>query len=282
MADRPVDGNSAHSYPLYLEELHMNHAAASIILFISANVFLMAACGGKSKHATSTQNSDWEGPEVKDKTRNFVVDWSCQPKRFGVTAETRVIGQEEYCEWQVVKETDDEKVCRFTSSFDKTRDFYLNSRGKTEFNTIGAARYLVDVCAGNALERLQKGKTVGSLCSGVSEGCVAGRNSDPEICSRVRWAVGERYNDKIDFCINNLAAGDEVESSEPLMQFGILTELPENCAFATDDKTEVLCTIPKEDDCFAISGELRLGLRVEVKPRESELTLGAAKQCYVP
>src|SRR6478609_4942390 len=130
-----------------------------------AMLSLTLACNGERGAQTSSQvKSDWEEPATKGKSRSYVVDWACEPKRYGAVAETAVKDQEEYCEWKVVKTTATEKTCRFTSSFDTKRDFYLNSRGKTSFNSISAARYLVDLCTENAEGRLKAGQTAGSLC----------------------------------------------------------------------------------------------------------------------
>ncbi len=248
-----------------------------------AALSLSLSCRDQSPPPTaSLVKSDWEELQVEGQTRSYVVDWSCEPKRFGSAAETAIKNQEEYCEWKTVKTTSTEKTCRFTSSFDRKRDFYLNSRGKTSVNSISAARYLVDLCAENALDRLQSGQTIGSLCNGVTSGCVNGRNSDPEICSKVRWAVGEKYKGNIDFCVDKLAARDSTLLDAPLMQFGLLVDIPENCQYSADDKTEVLCTIPAEDDCFSVAGQLRPGLRVQTKVKTGGAKLPAARECYVP
>lgn len=267
-------------------------------LFASLAVLSLVACNkGDNKSASNSQvKSDWETvPEVDpnepidptipvvSKPKTYVIDWACEPKRYGSAAEANIKYQEEYCEWKTVKTTATEKTCRFTASFDTKRDFYLNSRGKTSVNSISAARYLVDVCNENAISRLEQGKSVGSLCTGVSSGCVNGRNSDPEICSKVRWAAGEKYAGNIDFCVDKLTQRDSILLPEPLMQFGLLTDLPENCTYATDDHTEVTCTVPAEDDCFSAAGQLRVGVRVQtVAATDTLAELPATRECYRP
>jgi len=232
--------------------------------------------------SASDVKSDWEELQVDGEARSYVIDWSCEPKRFGAKAEKTISNQEEYCEWKTEKVTDTEKTCRFTTSFNRKKDFFLNSRGKTSVNSISAARFLVDLCTENALRRLKSGQSVGTLCNGVSTGCVNGRNSDPEICSKVRWAVGERYNDRIDFCVDKLTQRDSTILPDPLMQFGLLVDIPDNCSYTSDDHTEVLCTVPAEDDCFSVAGQLRVGMRVQTKAKGSEAELPATRECYVP
>jgi hypothetical protein len=264
-------------------------------LLASLAVLSLVACNnGDIKSASNSQTqSDWETVPAAEPTlptepavskpKSYVIDWACEPKRYGVASEASIKYQEEYCEWKVVKTTASVKTCRFTTSFDNKRDFYLNSRGKTPVNSISAARYLVDLCNEDALYRLGQGKSVGSLCTGVPSGCVNGRNSDPEICSKVRWATGEKYNGNIDFCVDKLTQRDSIVLPEPLIQFGLLTDLPEGCTYATDDKTEVLCNIPAEDECFSVAGQLRPGMRVQTVATTDTLSeLPAARECYRP
>ncbi len=211
--------------------------------------------------------SDWEAPPAADGSRPYVIDWACQPKRFDSSAETEIYEQEEYCEWRVVATDDTTKTCQFTTSFDNSRDFYLNSRGRTRFNSVGAAQELRDACAEVALARLRQGKPVGQNCTNVSAGgCVPGRNSDPEICSRVRYMVGQNYNQVLDFTIDQMPAGSTRFTKLPLMRMGLLTALPAGCAYSQADKTEVTCSVPKESSCFALTGQLRVGLRVLTTP----------------
>lgn len=250
---------------------------------IASLAFSFACKQESAPTSASTVKSDWEAVAVEGEARSYVIDWACEPKRYGAAAEKTIKNQEEYCEWKTVATTATEKTCRYTTSFDRTRDFYLNSRGKTPVNSISAARYLVDICAEDALQRLESGKSVGSLCTGVPQGCVNGRNSDPEICTKVRWATGEHYVGNIDFCVDKLTTRDSILLDEPLMQFGLLTELPENCSFATEDKTEVTCVIPPEDDCFSMTGQLRPGMRVQTKGAADELAvLPPTRECYRP
>ncbi|MBC7531856.1 MAG: hypothetical protein H7318_09775 [Oligoflexus sp.] len=249
-----------------------------------ASLSLSFACKeDRNNPSTSAVKSDWEEIATEGKSRSYAIDWACEPKRYGAASEKTIKDQEEYCEWKVVKTTATEKTCRFTTSFDETRDFYLNSRGKTPINSIGAARYLVDLCTKNATEHLEAGKTAGALCAGIPEGCVDGRNSDPEICTKVRWATGERFAGNIDFCVDKLIQRDSIILDEPLMQFGLLSELPENCTYATEDHTEVVCTVPVEDTCFSVAGQLRPGMRVQTKAKADTIaTLPVARECYVP
>lgn len=255
--------------------------------FVSASacvlvtLVVLSSCKNSSS-LDSSAKSDWENPAEDDKARSYVVDWSCEPKQFGQKAEKVVAYQEEYCEWKTEKTTDNEKVCRFTSSFDDSRDFSLNSRGETPFNTIPAALYLVSSCAENATSRLEKNLGIGKLCAGLPDACVAERNSDPEICDKVRWVTKERFEKRLDYCVDQLPVVESQKTDRPLMQFGLLTELPENCSYATDDQTEVKCTIPKEEDCFSIAGQLRVGLRVYTKAAGSKAELPNSNACYQP
>lgn len=253
----------------------------SKVKYAALTFLLLAACKNSASQDSVTK-SDWEKEAEADKARSYVVDWSCEPKQFGRAAEKTVEYQEEYCEWRVEKTTKTEKVCRFTSSFDETRDFSLNSRGQTPFNTIGAARYLVDSCADNATDRLEKKLGSGKLCSGLPDACVAERNSDPEICDKIRWTTKERFEKRLDYCVDQLPVRDSDKTETPFMQFGLLTDLPENCSFATEDKTEVLCTVAKNEDCFSVAGQLRVGLRVYTKAADSEAELPIADACYQP
>ena len=72
-------------------------------------------------------------------------------------------------------------------------------------------------------------------------------------------------------------------SGNPAIAIGILTGLPENCTYATDDKTEVTCTVPAEDTCFSVAGQLRVGMRVQTKAKtDLAAKLPATRECYVP
>ncbi|RZA27175.1 MAG: hypothetical protein EOP10_01110 [Proteobacteria bacterium] len=262
------------------------------IVAIMATLTLVSACNNSKTDSepTSDVKSDWSTEATPGGVRTYAIDWACEPKQYGSSAETKPAYQDEYCEWKTVRTTATEKQCRFTVSFDKSRDFFLNSRGKTPFNTISAARQIVRDCNGIALSRLKKGQTAGKLCSGITSGCVAGRNSDPEICDKTRWAVGEKYKGNIEFCVDQLAPSDFVSTPRPLMQFGVLADIPENCQYSDNTKTELLCTIPAEDDCFSIAGQIRVGLRVITKAAstDNELSsaagesLPAARECFTP
>jgi hypothetical protein len=234
---------------------------------LMATLALASACNGSkpASESVSATQSDWLTQATPAGVRTYAIDWSCEPKQFGASAETKPAQQDEYCEWKTVRTTATEKQCRFTVSFDKSRDFHLNSRGKTPFNTISAARQIVRDCNDIALSRLKKGQTPGKLCSGITSGCVAGRNSDPEICDKTRWAVGEKYKGNIQFCVDQLSPSDLISTPRPLMQFGVLADIPENCEYSDNTKTELLCTIPAEDDCFSIAGQIRVGLKVVTK-----------------
>jgi hypothetical protein len=269
---------------LYVKKDNMQKLlSVPLIAMFTAVGFSISCKEDLDDGSASEVKSDWEEPAVEGKPRSYVVDWACEPKRYGEASEKTVKNQEEYCEWKITKQTATEKTCRFTASFDRNRDFYLNSRGKTPINSISAARYLVDLCSNDAERRLKQGLSVGSLCSGIPEGCVSGRNSDPEICSKVRWATGERYKGNIDFCVDKLTQRDSIVLDQPLIQFGILTEIPENCTYATDDKTEVVCNVPAEDTCFSVAGQLRLGLRVQTKAKaDTETKLPSTRECFVP
>lgn len=232
-----------------------------------ATLALASACNSSPSEQTSATQSDWETPASAGGLRTYGIDWSCEPKQYGSSAETRVGNQDEYCEWKTVKTTATEKTCRFTVSFDTSRDFHLNSRGKTPFNSIPAARQLVQDCNSIALRRLKSGQAAGKLCSGIEDGCVSGRNSDPEICDKTRWAAGEKYKGNIEFCIDNLTPSGYSATSKPLMAFGVLADIPENCEYSDDEHTELLCTVPAEDTCFSIAGQIRVGLRVVTKSK---------------
>ena len=244
--------------------------------------FLLPACN-EVQTLKTTVKSDWEAPAGPDGLRAYVVDWACEPKQFGNAAEKRISGQDEYCEWRTEKVTATEKICRFTSSFDKGRDFYLNSRHQTQFNSTEAARTLVEDCNRIAVSRLNANQPAGNLCSGVTDGCLAKRNSDPEICDKIRFVAAEKHGKRLDFCIDQLASTEGMSTPAPLLVFGILTALPDNCVFATDDHTEVTCTIPLADECFSVTGQLRPGLRVLTQPiTPSTLALPKRDACYVP
>ena len=247
----------------------MQRFLRSPMALLLATLFLASACSNSdsTEESSSTVKSDWLEEATPGGMRSYGIDWSCEPKQFGASAETKLNHQDEYCEWKVVKTTATEKLCRFTVSFDRSRDFYLNSRGKTPINSIAAARKLVRDCSGIALSRLKKGQSAGKLCSNLTSGCVAGRNSDPEICDKTRWATGERYKGNIDYCVDQLSPSDWTSTERPLMQFGVLTDIPENCEFADEEKTELLCTLPPKDTCFSIAGQIRVGLRVITKAR---------------
>jgi hypothetical protein len=242
---------------------------------------LILSCTKTPTHPSSTK-SDWENAQQADKSRTYVVDWSCEPKRFGSSAESNVGDQEEYCEWQTVKVENSERTCRFTTSFDTTRSFHLNSREETPFNTVDAARILVQSCAENATARLEKGLGTGKLCSDIPNDCVDGRNSDPEICDKIRWTTKERFEKRLDYCVDQLPTDSFQTTTKPLMQFGILTDIPANCRYTTDDKTEVDCTVPADESCFSIAGQLRVGLRVHTRPFDSEAKLPTDDACYRP
>ncbi len=242
---------------------------------------LLSSCQEQPR-TWSREKSDWEAPADTNELRNYIVDWACEPKQWGNAAEKKISGQDEYCEWRTEKVTTTEKQCRFTTSFDDSRDFSLNSRNQTPFNTIAAARYLVRDCNSIALKQIKAGKPAGKLCSGLTEGCKSSRNSDPEICDKVRWASSEKFAKRIDYCIDQLSPSDAVSTPQALISFGLLTDLPDNCVFNAEDHTEVLCTIPVEDDCFSVAGQLRPGLRVITKSSGSIATLPKSKQCFTP
>jgi len=232
--------------------------------------------------STSTLASDWGQPAIQGNLRSYVVDWSCEPKRYGAKAETSIAFQEEYCEWTVIKQSETEKTCAFTTSFEYQRSFYLNSRRVTPFNTTGAARALIDACAADATRRLTEGLSPGSLCKDVEGSCAPGRNSDPEICTRIRDVVEQRFEEKIDFCIESLSPDESIFIIKPMIQFGLLTDIPSNCRYSQNDQTEIHCTIPKDDDCFSIAGQLRPGLRVQTRAQNAHMLLPEAERCYVP
>ena len=250
----------------------MRRFLSSSLFVILAILALASACNNSdtAEELSSTVKSDWLGEASPAGVRSYGVDWSCEPKQFGASAETRIKNQDEYCEWKTVKTTATEKLCRFTVSFDRSRDFYLNSRGMTPVNSIAAARRLVKDCNNIALSRLKKGQTPGKLCSGINNGCVSGRNSDPEICDKIRWATGERYKGNIDYCVDQLSPNDWTSTEQALMQFGVVSDIPQNCEFADEEKTELLCTIPPEDTCFSTAGQIRVGLRVVTKAKVVE------------
>ncbi len=245
----------------------MQSRVRSMWVVLMATLALASACNNSSMKNGESSNlkSDWLTETSPGGLRTYAIDWSCEPKQYGSASETKANYQDEYCEWKIVKQTATEKTCKFTTSFDKTRDFYLNSRGKTPVNSIPAARQLVRDCNSIALSRLKKGQTPGNLCSGITSGCVSGRNSDPEICDKVRWAVGEKYKGNIEFCVDQLSQSDFISTPRPLMQFGILANIPENCEFADEEHTELLCTIPSDETCFSIAGQIRVGLHVVTK-----------------
>jgi len=228
----------------------------------------MGGCGPR-RESISGLASDWQGAAAPDGSRAYVIDWACEPKRFGGSAEEDISHQEEYCEWRSVatmlNTNAKEKVCQFTSSFDHTRDFYLNSRGRTGINSIGAAQQLRDDCSAVATRHLKRGQAVGHNCSevgGVGGGCVAERNSDPEICDKVRFVVGQKYYGKFNFCIDQMPPDYANSSSLPLMRLGMLTSLPKGCVYSQADHTEVSCRVAEDLSCFALSGQLRVGIRV--------------------
>lgn len=289
----------------------MQRFLRSPVVAIMATLVLASACNSSpsDNEQDSTTKSDWETELTEGGLRTYAIDWACEPKQFGASAETKFANQDEYCEWKVEKTTASEKICRFTTSFDRSRDFHLNSRGKTPQNSIEAARQLVEDCNGIALRRLKSGQSAGKLCSGIENGCVSGRNSDPEICDKVRWAVGEKYKGNIEFCVDNLAPWGYPTPKKPLMQFGVLADIPENCEFADEEQTELRCTVAPEDSCFSIAGQIRVGIHVQTKSKaapatefeetddifnEDESTNGSglepaapaelpsAKACYVP
>ncbi|MCX6129482.1 MAG: hypothetical protein NTX25_10525, partial [Proteobacteria bacterium] len=250
---------------------------SSLVLMIMSSVLL--SCGPLKTHS-SQQHSDWEGPAAEDASRTYVVDWACEPKQYGSDAEKDISMQEEYCEWKSEKLSDTEKTCRFTSSFDNSRDFYLNSRKQTEFNSIFAAQELRDNCSKLSACLVADKKSEGHLCTGVdSDNCVRERNSDPEICDKLRWVTKENYNGNLNFSIAHMPAGTPDFSPEPLVQLGLLATLPENCHYTKPDKTEVACTIPIEDECYSMSGQLRAGIQVETKKFSARQVNFTDKQC---
>ncbi|MES2744700.1 MAG: hypothetical protein V4655_04695 [Bdellovibrionota bacterium] len=251
----------------------------------AAMAFFMLALSCKDSSTDSSHvKSDWENAQEPDQTRTYVVDWSCEPKQYGKKAEKEVSYQEEYCEWKTVKtdKAKDEKTCRFTASFDTSRKFHLNSRDQTPFNTLEAALYLVESCADNATSRLEKGLGTGKLCAGLPDACVKERNSDPEICDKIRWTTKERFENRLDYCVDQLPVVANQRTEKPFLQFGLLTEIPANCQYTTDDKTELDCTVPAEESCFSVAGQLRVGLRVHTKPLDSKAELPSADACYQP
>ena len=231
-------------------------------------LIVMGGCGPRLE-PNSALFSDWQEPALPDGSRAYVIDWACEPKRFGGSAEQDISEQEEYCEWRSLSNGlssgATEKVCQFTSSFDHTRDFYLNSRGRTGINSIGAAQQLRDDCSAVATRHLKRGQAVGHNCSEVGEfggGCVAERNSDPEICDKVRFVVGQKYHGIFNFSIDQMPPNNADSSPLPLMRLGLLTSLPRGCAFSQADHTEVSCRVAANLSCFTLSGQLRVGVRV--------------------
>ena len=249
---------------------------------------LPLSCKARQESQSATK-SDFEGPADTSGSRNYVIDWPCEPKRYDSSAETELSEQDEYCEWRVEQGQANQKQCRFTTSFDSSRDFFLNSRGATRFNSIGAAQALRDDCATTALKRLGKGLAAGRNCSSISaNNCVATRNSDPEICDKVRWVVGQNYNKKLDFAIDQMPPNGKDYSKMTLMRLNLLTSLPAGCQYSRPDKTEVLCTIDRSRDCFSLTGQMRASIRVVTTPFGSkaaapaEVTPGTAGSANTP
>ncbi len=227
-------------------------------------VTALTGCGD-GRGPESKLSSDWQGAAAPDGSRTYVIDWACEPKRFGGSAEVYVDQQEEYCEWRLVRKGAAGDVCQFTTSFDDHREFYLNSRGQTDINSVSAAQMLRDDCSSVALKRLKAGKGVGHNCAEISQhggGCVPERNSDPEICDKVRFVVGEKYHRELDFSIDQMPPDNVEHTTMPLMRLGLLTALPKNCTFSQADHTEVNCSVPAGTSCFSLSGQLRVGVRV--------------------
>jgi len=242
-------------------------------------LFSMApACKHTATRSAGTQSA-WAESVQADGTRRYVIDWSCLSRQFGTTADEEappgdydpnVSRQDEYCEWKLISVTDTQKICKFSTSFDNARDFYLNSRGVTPVNSIGAARQLASDCTTKAKERMVNPSFKGSPgnhCEGFhandgTGGCVAKRNSDPEICDKVRWAVSMNAKQKINFAIDSMPPPLTDFGTQPLVRLGLISALPNNCNYSMDDKTEVTCTVAKGQLCASVASDLRAGIRV--------------------
>jgi hypothetical protein len=241
----------------------------------AALVFL--ACRGTTGPVSATK-SDWEGPAAADGSRNYDIDWSCEPKRYDSSAETTPYKQEEYCEWQTVTPAPagtpaGKKACMFTTSFDNSRSFYLNSRGATPINSIGAAQALRDDCAHTALKKRQAGQQAGHNCSAIqAQNCVPERNSDPEICDKVRYVVGQNFDKKLNFQIDQMPDDGTDFSPMPLMRLNLLTGLPDGCTYSQPDKTEVICNVDESATCFSMAGQMRPSIRVITTPYSATAT----------
>jgi hypothetical protein len=255
----------------------MNRPLRTTWLFIgnySTLSFLVATSLIACRHAHGS-NSLSSVPSATNANGNgvIVVDWPCAPRRFGISAETTVNHQEEYCEWKVEQSSDKETVCRFTSSFDNRRDFYLNSRGQTLFNTITAAQDLRDACMATTLLRLANNQSPGEQCSDISpDDCIPTRFSDPEICEKIRWVTTQNFNKLLNFTIEDMPKESTELSPSPLMRFGLGGGLPPGCHYSQLDQTEVQCVVPTGTPCLTVAGRLKVGLRVLTTPYSGPMT----------
>lgn len=266
---------------LVAEEKLMRTISAAKFAVMSG-LLIIPAC----MHRNSTDSylrSDWQGPASADGSRKYAIDWSCEPKRYDISAETSSSEQEEYCEWHTITPPPNgtpagKKVCMFTTSFDNTRPFYLNSTGQTPINSIGAAQALRDDCAKTALARRAAGQSVGHNCSAIqADNCVPERNSDPEICDKIRFTVGQQYDKNLNFQIDQMPPDSTEFSPMPLMRIGLLTGLPANCTYSQSDQTEVLCTIDASTTCFSVAGQLRPSIQVLTTPYQPSAVAATAQ-----
>jgi hypothetical protein len=231
-----------------------------VVLAIGAN---FAACKTPQK-ADSEVKGGFVGDVGENDTGLYVVDWPCFPKRYGAQGEHARDKQDEYCEWIKVKDQAG-SWCVFTSSFDKGRPLHLIQRT----NNLGAAIQLVKDCQEHATKMLQQTGGPGQKCDGLTSGCVAGRNSDPEICNNIRGLVARSADprDAIQYSFPALNT-----QSKKLIQFGLLTPIPAGCQpqdpGEPDGITQVGCKLPDDGascvDTFA--RKMRVGLQVRIDP----------------
>jgi hypothetical protein len=238
-----------------------------ISAILAGGMPFVAAC--KTTKAASDVKGGFVGEPGGNDTGTYIVDWPCFPKRYGTAAEKDRNIQDEYCEWTKVKTEADKAWCVFTSSFDTSREIHLVQSN----NTLGAAVKLVKDCQKQAQIMLKQAGNPGQKCEGMAGGCVAGRNSDPEICSHVRDLVARAMDpsDNVRYRFPALS-----QPQKKLIQFGLLAPLPAGCEAADPGEPEgitmVGCPLPSpEASCVdSFAKKLRVGMEVEIAAGEPQ------------
>lgn len=129
------------------------------------------------------------------------IAWRCSGRGKQIAGGLK---QDEYCEWERVKREENSALkCRFTSSFDHSRKYYLTQREKdslwadTQFNSFAF------LAGGSEIDGNTRRRGIINHCLKKSCGaadiedskyfgnCVPDRASDPEICNTLNAAVSK-------------------------------------------------------------------------------------------